>query len=125
MEKLLDFLGFKKHFLVDDITVRTNFIPKFERENKYIEEAKRIIKMVAPVIRRYFSANGGTSFTRFNGGYHLTFRLSDVPLNGDKIPKDIYQEIFDEFNYYFDLNKDNVYFELNSSGEYIIITIVL
>lgn len=51
MKKILDFLGFKKEFWVDSIHIRTNFLPQFELDNKKLEEGKRIVKILSPIIK--------------------------------------------------------------------------
>jgi hypothetical protein len=127
MKRILDFLGFKKEFWVDNIRIRTNFVPQFELDDKNIKEAKRIVKILSPIIRKWYLVAGGVSFTRFNEQYHLTLRLSDMELDGSTIPKDIQEDILSDFEYYFNIKEEKVtgYFELNSTSEYIIITIVL
>jgi hypothetical protein len=127
MKRILDFLGFKKEFWVDNIRIRTNFVPQFELDDKNIKEAKRIVKILSPIIRKWYLVSGGVSFTRFNEQYHLTLRLSDMELDGSTIPKDIQEDILSDFEYYFNIKEEKVtgYFELNSTSEYIIITIVL
>lgn len=127
MKWIMNFLGFKKEFVVDGIKVRTNFVPQFELDKQHLEKAERIVKIISPIIKKWHQVNGGISFTRFNEQYHLTLRLRDTELDGDKLPKDIYQDIIDDFKHHFDEEKEKVitFFELNSSEEYIIITIVL
>lgn len=50
-----------------------------------------------------------------------------MELDGDRLPKDIQEDILSDFEYYFNINEEKVtgYFELNSTEEYIIITIVI
>jgi hypothetical protein len=126
---IMDFMEFKKEINFKGIKILTNFYQHFEYDKEKIEKSKKIIENLLTFFKRWTLVNGGVTLTQLNGEWRLTIRISDMYLNGDKMPKDIYEDIVKDFYYYLDKGDENfsknntIWSELNSTEEYIIFTI--
>lgn len=96
-KRIMDFLEFKKEINFKGIKILTNFYPQFEPQQDKIEKSKKIIENLLDFFKRWTLVNGGVSLTQYRDKFLLTIRVSDMFLNGDKMPRDIFEDIVKDF----------------------------